>query len=418
VLGELIGRDNGYGCTGLAPDAQPYFFPEYTVEEGGRRATAIAHAISTVSAGDVVLLEMQAGINGADYGPAELDPAVWLVVKSGVDAGVIVVAAAGNGAQNLDSAFYDEYRSRGDSGAIIVGAGSANTAHQPLSFSTYGNRVNVQGWGESVVTTGYGDLAQVGGDVNQSYTSGFNGTSSASPIVAASVASIQSYAATSLGRRLTPLEMRTLLIETGTPQGSGVHIGPLPNVAAAIQRLNATAVPAAPTNLAATAGNAQVSLTWTASAGATSYTVRRSTTSGSGYVTVASNLTTTSYLNTGLTNGTQYYFVVTATNTAGTSGNSNQASATPANGGGQACAGAITVTGGQSGNFNTTGPACYRTSDNIVGWGCSNFNGRTVSVNGTAVTCGQALPAKLADGYRYFSISAGSFAWASFYWWM
>jgi len=59
----------------------------------------------------------------------------------------------------------------------------------------------------------------------------------------------------------------------------------------------------APTNLKATAGNARVSLTWTASVGATSYNVKRSTTSGSGFVTVASGVTATNYLNTGLTNG-------------------------------------------------------------------------------------------------------------------
>ncbi|MFN2513924.1 MAG: hypothetical protein ABR568_21220, partial [Pyrinomonadaceae bacterium] len=45
--------------------------------------------------------------------------------------------------------------------------------------------------------------------------------------------------------------------------------------------------PAAPTGLTATAGNAQVALSWTASSGATSYNVKRSTTSGGPYTTIA-----------------------------------------------------------------------------------------------------------------------------------
>ncbi len=88
--------------------------------------------------------------------------------------------------------------------------------------------------------------------------------------------------------------------------------------------------PSAPTGLVATAGNAQVTLTWNASSGATSYHVKRSTINGSGYAQVGAP-TTTSFTNTGLTNGTTYYYVVTALNTAGESGNSNQASGTPAN---------------------------------------------------------------------------------------
>ncbi|WP_239613466.1 endo-1,4-beta-xylanase [Cohnella mopanensis] len=90
-----------------------------------------------------------------------------------------------------------------------------------------------------------------------------------------------------------------------------------------------TQAPAAPTGLTATAGNAQVALSWTASSGATSYTVKRATTSGGTYTDVATGVTSTSYTNTGLTNGTTYYYVVSATNSAGTSGNSSQASATP-----------------------------------------------------------------------------------------
>ena len=93
----------------------------------------------------------------------------------------------------------------------------------------------------------------------------------------------------------------------------------------------ATSIPAAPTNLVATAGNAQISLTWTASSGATSYSVYRGTTAnGESATPLVSGLTTTSYTNSGLTNGTHYYYKVKATNSAGTSGYSGEASATPA----------------------------------------------------------------------------------------
>lgn len=88
------------------------------------------------------------------------------------------------------------------------------------------------------------------------------------------------------------------------------------------------AIPSAPTNLTANPGNGQVTLNWTASSGASSYNVKRSTTSGGPYSTVGTS-STTSFTNTGLTNGTTYYYVVTAVNSAGESGNSNQAQAVP-----------------------------------------------------------------------------------------
>jgi hypothetical protein len=86
--------------------------------------------------------------------------------------------------------------------------------------------------------------------------------------------------------------------------------------------------PAAPTGLTATAGNQQVMLSWTASSGATSYNLQRSTTSGGPYMKISSPATT-GYTDTGLTNGTTYYYVVSAVNSAGQSGNSSQVSATP-----------------------------------------------------------------------------------------
>ena len=91
---------------------------------------------------------------------------------------------------------------------------------------------------------------------------------------------------------------------------------------------SSTNPPPPPTSLKATAGNGLVGLSWNASTGATSYNVKRSTTNGGPYTTIASP-TTTSYTNTGLTNGTTYYYVVSAVNTAGESANSSQVSAIP-----------------------------------------------------------------------------------------
>jgi fibronectin type 3 domain-containing protein len=89
--------------------------------------------------------------------------------------------------------------------------------------------------------------------------------------------------------------------------------------------------PAAPTNLIASIGNTQVTLSWTASTGnPTSYEVFRGTSpNGQGTTPIATGITALSYVNTGLTNGTQYYYTVKARNAGGLSGNSNEVPATP-----------------------------------------------------------------------------------------
>lgn len=87
-------------------------------------------------------------------------------------------------------------------------------------------------------------------------------------------------------------------------------------------------VPAVPANLTATPGKKKITLAWTGSAGATSYTVKRSDRSGGPYTVIASGVTATSYTNSGLRTGITYYYVVAAMNAAGSSGDSPQASAT------------------------------------------------------------------------------------------
>jgi len=87
-------------------------------------------------------------------------------------------------------------------------------------------------------------------------------------------------------------------------------------------------VPAAPAGLTATPGNLQVSLSWSASSGATGYYVNRSVVTGGPYTKIAAQAGT-AYVDPSLTNGTTYYYVVAAYDSAGASANSTQVSATP-----------------------------------------------------------------------------------------
>ena len=88
--------------------------------------------------------------------------------------------------------------------------------------------------------------------------------------------------------------------------------------------------PSAPTGVSATAGSSQVSISWSSVSGATSYNIYWSTTSGV-TKTTGTKITggTSPYAHTGLTNGTTYYYVVTAVNSYGESSESSQVSATP-----------------------------------------------------------------------------------------
>lgn len=239
VFGIIMAHKGTYGITGMAHTAQEMvLFPEWQ-NEGYDRVNAVSQAVANSQLGDVIIYEMQAYGQNNNYAPAEFDSPIWDLTKAATDAGIIIVEAAANGNQNLDSAYYSTYMGRGNSGAIMVGGGRSNLSHQRISYSNYGARVDVQGWSENVYACGYGDIIQVGGDFNQGYTY-FSGTSSATPVVAGCVVVLQSYHRAQTGTYMTPSQMNQLLKNTGTPQGSGGHIGPLPNMQAAIERINQT----------------------------------------------------------------------------------------------------------------------------------------------------------------------------------
>jgi hypothetical protein len=157
--------------------------------------------------------------------------------------------------------------------------------------------------------------------------------------------------------------------------------------------------PFTPTSLVATASNAVVSLSWNGSAGADSYIVKRSTTSGGGYVTIATGVAATSYLDAGVINGTTYYYVVAATNANGVSSNSIEASATPAEIFGwwkfDATSGTTAADSGYGGNPGTLQSGAT--------WGVGAIS-NAVHLNGTANGYA-SLPSGLVSALNDFTIS-------------
>jgi hypothetical protein len=138
--------------------------------------------------------------------------------------------------------------------------------------------------------------------------------------------------------------------------------------------------PTVPTNLTASGGNGQVTLHWSASPDAASYNIYRSTSSGSETL-LTTGVTGTSFTNTGVTNGTTYYYKITAVNSVGESGKSNEASATPQNTGLPA--------GWTDQDIGSPGVA-----------GSASFNGTTWTVNG-----GGADIAGTSDQFNFASES-------------
>ncbi len=241
VLGEFSGDRNPLGIVGICSEAHVSAASFLTLPT----ASVIRQAADRLRPGDILLLEIHrpgpgASGSGQDgFIAIEWWPDDYAAIRYAVARGVIVVEAAGNGARNLDNAIYDQ-RPRGfpatwrnpfnpanpSSGAVLVGAGAPPPGthgrnHGPdrsrLDFSNHGRRVDAQGWGREVTTTGYGDL-QGGSTRDLWYTDQFSGTSSASPIVVGALGCVQGV----LRRRgrplLTPASARQLLRATGSPQ--------------------------------------------------------------------------------------------------------------------------------------------------------------------------------------------------------
>ena len=248
VIGEIAAGDNAYGLTGIANQVDLGLVTHWPVGMSYNVARSIECATGLMGPGDVLLIEAQTYGPLGNFVPPEWDQAEYDAISIASAAGIVVVETAGNGNADLDDpAFGGAFdRDVRDSGALLVGAGADfYYTDQPdlsrLDFSTYGSRVDLQGWGDDVVSTGYGDAFDGDGDPNQYYTDLFSGTSSAAPMVAGGAAILQGVQMACGGDPLSPATVRDILVETGTPQVPGPypgHIGPRPDLRAALMRID------------------------------------------------------------------------------------------------------------------------------------------------------------------------------------
>ena len=211
------------------------------------RNDAIISAVSHLEAqgGGVLLLEAEigsaeAGIFGSwarsDH-PIEIIPTDLAQIRLAEASNIVVIEAGGNAGQNLDD--YEDQFGRHtlrasmpnpdfqESGAIMVGSSRQNL--RPKTSSNYGSRINCFAWGEGVFST----------NLDGTYTSLFDGTSSASAIIAGvtlSVLGLIAHPDNHLSAR-TPRQIRELLSDERYSRPSGPSpdsiarpIGRMPNL--------------------------------------------------------------------------------------------------------------------------------------------------------------------------------------------
>jgi serine protease len=240
---SIVGAcDDGKGMTGLTPDVR---LTARVVSNHPSTADALIAIGNQLLTGETYLIEMHApGPNPGwacvcncsqfTYIAMEYWTAEFNAVLANSANGRTCIEAAGNGSMDLDWAGYGNAFNLGfrDSGAIVVGAGTSGSVHNPECWTNHGSRISAQGWGDGVYAAAYGDLFNPAGD-DQDYTAGFSGTSSASPIVAGAAMSLALIHRGQTGSYMSPWDVRGRLTINGTPQGptdTWKEINVLPNM--------------------------------------------------------------------------------------------------------------------------------------------------------------------------------------------
>jgi hypothetical protein len=161
----------------------------------------VANTDRVLNIGDIILLELQVTIPGDNrYYPVEIEPAKYRVIKLGIDAGFIIIEAAGNGAHDLNvpvSGYKDLSTNESGTGAIMVGAIEKTNSTIPSKHkdTNFGRRVDSYCYGNDVAI-----LTRMI----------FNSTSLASAVIAGLAANLQKKAKES-GSILNIIQMKSFL---------------------------------------------------------------------------------------------------------------------------------------------------------------------------------------------------------------
>lgn len=217
------------------------------------------------------------------------------------------------------------YYMDGSTATMHSGAGAANAVDGDAS--TKAQAYGQYRWQEQVDLGAVKSVSRIVVTMpTDAYATAFNVATSTDGTAFSTVASITGFSGGTSSTSLGAASVRYVRIIAVTPDGPSQTGGQM-----SISELEVygsdSGAPGNPGAITVIGGNAQVALSWTAVSGATGYNVKRSTSAGGTYTTVASNVTSTSYTNTGLTNGTTYYYVVSAVNSGGESGNSPESAA-------------------------------------------------------------------------------------------
>ena len=168
VSGIIAAEDNGYGITGIAPEARVVMVNAYNNTDGGFADSDIASAISYIvrECPDVSVVNMSLG----GY-TGEQEPALQAIIEYAISKNLLCIVAAGNeGAYNNRYGNGQTALPAGFEGVVSVA--SYNKNDELSKFSNYGERVDVVAPGEDILST----------YLNNSYAT-FSGTSMATPMV-------------------------------------------------------------------------------------------------------------------------------------------------------------------------------------------------------------------------------------------